>query len=124
MEASTENIINFMNDRAKKKLEKLSIIRASLRERILTDKILLESQTTFSAEFDGYGDSGSVYADVGDEEINQFLTLAVETFVDFDWYNNEGGGGNITWDVISDKIIINGYFNVVQQVNALDEAEF
>ena len=124
MEASTENIINLMNDRAKKELEKLSIIRASLRERILTDKILLESQTTFSAEFDGYADSGSVYADVGDEEINQFLTLAVETFVEFDWYNNEGGGGDITWDVISDKIIINGYFNVVQQVNALDEAEF
>lgn len=124
MEISRKDIVNSINERKKKDLEHLSTVRAALRERILADKILGESETTFSAEFDGYGDSGNVHSNVGDKEIDQFLNLAVHTLVDFDWYNNEGGGGDITWNVTSDKIIINGYYNVVQQVSELEEAEF
>lgn len=124
MVLSRGDIIKSINERKKKELENLSTARAALRERILTDKVLAQSETTFSAEFDGYGDSGTVYSNTSDHEIDEFLNLAVHTLVEFDWYNNEGGGGDITWDVVTDKIIINGYYNVVERVSELEEAEF
>ena len=105
--------------------EDFKSMRAKLREKLLTNSLLGDDQTLeFTATFDGYGDSGNFNNDADDPEINALLSEAVDLFVHFDWYNNEGGGGDLTWDVRADKIIINGYQNETQRVDAMSEEEF
>lgn len=100
-------------------------LRKTLREKILASKILGEiEETTFMGTFDGSGDSGQFHNDCGNDEINQFLAKAIDEFVNFNWYDGEGGGGDITWDIVADKIIINGYTNETVQHTEMAEEEF
>jgi hypothetical protein len=99
--------------------------RKELRQKLLVDAILgQEDKLIFEAIFDGYGDSGNVYASTGNEDVDKFLSDAVEKHVTFDWYNNDGGGGDITWYVKDDKIIINGYQNITTREDVMAEEEF
>jgi hypothetical protein len=99
--------------------------RKELRQKLLVDAILgQEDKLVLTAEFDGSGDSGYVHAMTGNEDVDKFLSDAVEEYTNFDWYNNDGGGGDITWHVKEDKIIINGYYNITTRENAMNEAEF
>jgi hypothetical protein len=85
--------------------------------------------TSINAEFSGGGDEGSINSPVftggpiqelADKEglsITGFETDAksmVEDFIsahiNFDWYNNEGGGGDITINVETGEIEITGYY--------------
>ena len=43
--------------------------------------------------------------ETGPDDIAWMLTEAIE----YDWYNNEGGGGNIVLDVDKSELITNGY---------------
>lgn len=99
--------------------------RKTLREELLAEALATQgAPTVFQGTYDGYGDSGQSQIDSKDERVVALLDEAIDLFVTFDWYNNEGGGGDITWDIKTDKITINGYYNEVQQVSALEEAEF
>jgi hypothetical protein len=100
-------------------------LRAEVRTKVLADALIIGKHgTEFEADFDGGGDSGDVHAETGVKLIDEFLTKAVETFVEFDWYNNDGGGGDITWDLKTDKIVINGYSHYTQTESEMSEAEF
>jgi hypothetical protein len=100
-------------------------LRAEVRTKVLADALIIGKHgTEFEAVFDGVGDSGDVYADTGVLVIDKFLEKAVDTFVEFDWHNNDGGYGDIKWDLKTDKIIINGYTNFTDSECEMDEAEF
>ena len=43
--------------------------------------------------------------ETGPDDISWMLTEAIE----YDWYNNEGGGGNIVLDIEKGELITNGY---------------
>lgn len=98
--------------------------RRVLREALQVEVILNRGPTEFETTFDGYGDSGMVEDSHDDYTINAFLSYMVETRVDFDWYNNEGGGGDITWNISTDVVTINGYENVVERVSQMEEETF
>jgi hypothetical protein len=99
--------------------------RKELRQKLLVDVILgQENELVFQAYFDGYGDSGNVHTSTGNADVDEFLAWCVDKYVKFDWYNNEGGGGDITWEVQTDKVTINGYYNVTQKHDVMVEEEF
>ncbi len=99
--------------------------RQELRQKLLVDAILgQENELVFQACFDGYGDSGTVHASTGNADVDEFLAWCVDKYVKFDWYNNEGGGGDITWEVKDDKIVINGYQNITTRDDIMTEEEF
>lgn len=105
--------------------ESFAAKRGALRTKLLTEKLLGNSdETEFTITFDGCGDSGQCNNDTNNEEVNQLLAEAVELFVDFNWYDNDGGGGDVTWDIVTDKIVINGYYNETVQTSAMAEEEF
>jgi hypothetical protein len=98
--------------------------RAALRQELLADAITgSDKPLVFNASFDGYGDSGQFNNDTENDAVNDLLSEAIDLFVTFDWYNNEGGGGDIFWDVRADKILINGYYNVTERVDAVTDLE-
>lgn len=91
-----------------------------MRTHLLDDKAPLK----FVGTFGGSGDSGSFYNDTGNDEVDSLFSDALEEFVTFDWYNNEGGGGDITWEVNTDKITINGYYNETVATEVMVGVEF
>lgn len=103
----------------------LARYRKELGEKITAQK-LLDNNTPieYTATFDGYGDSGQYNNDSGSAEVDALFSYMVDTVVTFDWYNNDGGGGDITWNVITDVITINGYVNVTTQEDAMCEETF
>ena len=96
----------------------LPIIRKALREELLGEALINEQDSTFAADFSGSGDSGNYhglsqgYNHPMKDLVNWFFESMVEVHVTFDWYNNDGGGGEICWDVFPDVITISGYQNV------------
>jgi hypothetical protein len=100
-------------------------LRRITRARLIKDAILgREVDVEPMADFYGSGDSGQLGDIPADADVAELFDDALRKFVTFDWYNNEGGGGDITWNVLSDVITINGYYNVVEQVHEMSEAEF
>lgn len=98
--------------------------RAALRNKLMVAQ-LLDSRVPLEYEgtFDGYGDSGQYNNDSGNKEVDKLFSTAVDLFVTFDWYNNEGGGGDLSWNLKDDMLTINGYYNEVQQVTMMNEEE-
>jgi hypothetical protein len=103
--------------------EAFSVIRKELRLYLLS--LILAGAEPFetSVEFQGYGDSGQIETPTGNVLLDEFFSECLNKFVHFDWYNNEGGGGDITWNLEDDKIVINGYYNQVQEVTEMDGVE-
>jgi hypothetical protein len=95
--------------------------RQELRERLLL-KILVDENapTVYEVEYHGYGDSGQMEQDSGDKEVDDYLDGLSDEHVHFDWYNNDGGGFTITWDIKADTITINGYQNETVKNDVLD----
>lgn len=106
--------------------QRFAKLRKTVRENIMAKAVLYpDTPLIYKANFDGYGDSGNCHISYDyPEEVRQLLHGAVDVYVSFDWYNNDGGGGDITWDVTNDKITINGYQNVTTQEPIMEEAEF
>lgn len=124
LETLQSSLNSYQEREAQKKLD-LQTTRQTLRETLLTGSILgSEGNLVFQADFDGYGDSGQVHANTKNKSVDAFLETCVDVYVTFDWYNNDGGGGDITWDVIADKITINGYSNETVQHDQMSEEEF
>ena len=119
--------MSYYEDMQKSKKKAVKEERQRLLDKYRVQKLVIDDNTVmeFKLDFDGYGDSGQVYPSQSyPDDINQFLSQAVDAYVEFDWYNNDGGGGDITWDLRTDKITINGYYNETVQHNAMDEVEF
>ena len=97
-------------------------VRARLRERFLVNRLLdPEQPVTIVAEFSGSGDSGAMDScTINDAAMNLFLDFILSRYVPYDWFNNDGGGGTITWDLVEDTILIEGYVNVLQQISQAD----
>lgn len=105
----------------------LEIFRYLLRQRILEKRLLDENvPTEFEGEFNGSGDSGDYYVEFGDnyDDVRSFIMHMLSKHVQFDWYNNEGGGGDIKWNVYDNIVTINGYYNVMERVEEMVEEEF
>ena len=107
-------------ERNKRRQEAIDLIaqeRPILREKLLIDMLLHDdSNKIIEAEFDGYGDSGTVHCDHQDSKVVSFMENIVDYFVQYDWYNGEGGGGTVTWNLVEDKITIQGHVNVIETV--------
>lgn len=37
------------------------------------------------------------------------LSYALTELIDYDWYNNEGGGGRVIWELEDNRVIVDGY---------------
>lgn len=109
----------------KKEIKKF---RTKLREKILTAKLIDESNPVeFMTWFSGYGDNGQIDDVEGNDtfpELFDFFNLMLNTEVQFDWYNNDGGGGDMKWDVIKDVVTINGYQNETIQNTIMNNEKF
>lgn len=102
--------LKLVGDRNTKKFR--DAVRISLlADRILGDETPLVIDLTFSGE----GDSGDWNEHHSNPYVQHLFDHLLNTKVDFDWYNNDGGGGSITWDVVADVITIDGYCNEVIQ---------
>lgn len=102
----------------------LTEFRKNLREAVLATKLIGDMETVLTGDFNGSGDSGQYYISTDNDWIDAFLTKMLETHVTFDWYNNDGGGGDISWDVSTDKVTINGYAYITETESVMGEEEF
>lgn len=88
--------------------------RDHIRHYLLANTVIgISDSKTITKEFSGGGDSGDWDCDFTEEEteLSHFFHYILNNHVYFDWYNNDGGGGDITWDLVEDVITINGYVN-------------
>jgi len=114
----------------KTKKEKFIETRARLLSDLRNEALLsTDPVTVFASSFDGYGDSGTVYfispksMEYDLTEVENLLSRAVDMYADWNWYNNDGGGGTIQWDIKTDTMTIEGHYN--ETVTTLvDEIEF
>jgi hypothetical protein len=106
--------------------------RAELLPLLRQLNIFASGSPEFTIEFDGYGDSGMFY-DVtpsipNEDELTNRVQELLEGYgnddqvVSWDWYNNDGGGGELVWDISKDVITINGHWNEII-ANSVDEKE-
>lgn len=103
-----------------------TLFRAVVRRYCLEQAVIhADFGTEFTLEFDGYGDSGEVHDDPNyPQVVNRFLESMVNQHVTFDWYNNDGGGGDVTWQTDLDVVTINGYYNETVRTDQMTEEEF
>ncbi|MGQ0565616.1 MAG: hypothetical protein ACT4OK_11165 [Gemmobacter sp.] len=96
--------------------DNLKLFRAALRTALLADTILgKEDSLIIEQSFSGEGDSGDWQERHENPYVQHLFDHLLQTQVTFDWYNNEGGGGSVTWDVVADLITIDGYWNELIQ---------
>lgn len=103
------------------KRENLKLRRAELLETLRVNELVKGDPGHFESSFDGYGDSGQYNNDSGNNSVDKLFSDMIDSHVNFDWYNNEGGGGTISWDISSDTITINGYQNIINQETMMDD---
>lgn len=104
--------------------DQLAVYRKELREELLGKRVEgTDVSDEFQMTFDGSGDSGNYNYDSGDSLVDFLLVSLGEENIHFDWYNNEGGGGDITWRLVDDVVTINGYYNVMEQVSEMEDVE-
>lgn len=81
--------------------------------------------TEIKGEFSGYGDEGWMTIETTlpedlDSDVDQILSTAVESVLP-GFENNEGGSGEITWNLETDKIKIEGgYFERIRDTEEFD----
>jgi hypothetical protein len=122
--AGSERGKHLWNEPTQNNPEDWALYRASIRIHALSTQILGETAGVFMGEFHGSGDSGNYEVATGDALVDNFLEKMLDRHVTFDWYNNDGGQGDITWNVAEDTIVINGSYNVMESVTEMDEEEF
>lgn len=88
--------------------------RTELRTKILADKLLNDdTDMEFVLDFYGSGDSGDWSDSLEDALMQHMFDYVLHHHVYWDWYNNDGGGGTIRWDVRNDEIHVDGYWNEI-----------
>lgn len=53
-----------------------------------------------------------------DEALSKWFDDNSSNLIDWDWYNNEGGGGEIAIDFSTGKVDVSGYYNVQETHDA------
>jgi len=112
---------------------------ASLKTATLFAALKDAGVTNVEIRYDGGGDSGQVedvefYGANGDNtalndkfegDLQDLATHLLEQHYDYDWYNNDGGYGTITIELVDEPIIlIDGYVRVVEDAhNTVDVAD-
>lgn len=95
-------------------LERMSVLRRAGVKRI-------------QGSFSGCGDSGDCDSDYPETPIltkehktfyDEVVDYFSENHVDWDWCNNEGGGGRIDIDLVTGEWFVTGYYNEMSQVDA------
>jgi hypothetical protein len=105
-------------------ISELDVLRALLRHECLVSKLVEDGEMTFEGEFHGSGDSGNTDIHTGRPDVDKLLEYMIEKHVNFDWWNSDGGYGDVTWHVQEDKVVINGSYYVTESVTEMDEEEF
>jgi len=106
---------------------------ASLRTATLFAALKDAGVTNVEIRYDGGGDSGQVedveydgenittdLNDKFDGDLQDLATHILEQHYDYDWYNNDGGYGNIRIDLEGDtpEITIDGYVRSIEDAGA------
>lgn len=107
---------------------------ASIKLSALISRLRDEGVSSVEISYDGSGDSGSIgdvyinrglkYPQYDAEEHNRLQALfsgeledfgyhILNNYYDWDWYNNEGGYGNVVIDVATSEVSVNGYVREV-----------
>jgi hypothetical protein len=112
---------------------------ASLKTATLFAALKDAGVTNVEIRYDGGGDSGQVddvdfhgdnidESDLNDKfegDLQDLATHLLEQHYDYDWYNNDGGYGSISIELVDEPIIlIDGYVRVVEDAhNTVDIAD-
>jgi hypothetical protein len=106
-----------LNNQTQSLTEEREQLLKRCRDALILGHITSELQYTY----DGYGDSGGI-DQIETIPENTELENHLKDFMDRLVYQtnpgyeiNEGGGGNVTWDINADKIYISHYQNVTTQ---------
>ena len=85
-----------------------------------------DSYYHINIEYAGYGDSGDHFEifeqncrDETADFIEEFLYY-FSSYITYDWYNNEGGGGNIILNFSKKSIFVDGYYNETKEIRNVD----
>ena len=99
--------IEYLKKRADKQAS-LDDERPALLNKLRAQVLINELKNPIVLTYEGYGDSGS-FEDVPSNICNetQDYLWDILTSSEGGWENNEGGRGNVTWDVNEDKISVN-----------------
>jgi len=119
----TNTTHNFINDpiptfkEITDEKERWKAQRAAIRQKILAQRLIDDTvPLSYNGNFYGSGDSGYYDKNFGNKEVDDLFSNAIDLFVKIDWYNNEGGGGAIIWNVQTDVMVIDAYWNKTEQV--------
>ena len=106
--------------------EKFKIYRAALLSELRREALVTANYPTeFTVDFAGSGDSGNMdFCIPKDTRVDTVFEYALNDFVHFDWYNNDGGQGDMTWNIITDEITISGSYNELISETVMDEEVF
>lgn len=99
--------IEYLKKRANKQ-KSLDDERPALLEELRAKVLINELENPIVVTYEGYGDSGS-FEDVPKNLSNETQDFLWELLTSSEggWENNEGGRGNVTWNVNEDKISVN-----------------
>ena len=93
---------------------------SNLNKAALTEAFSKVVVNTVTVEFYGAGDSGELVTWNMPEEFTDLAQEALDEYVEFDWYNNEGGGGRITFhrdiDGKGPGLTITAYMNQLSEI--------
>lgn len=103
--------LNIPVEAQKTKYPAFDVYRRALRYVLLEEALIDKAELKLELTFSGYGDSGQIDEYSGDERADILLSAVTDFGVTWDWYNNDGGGGTITWRVLDDEIDVSGYWN-------------
>lgn len=92
-------------------------IRQNWLEKLRVNVILGLQENPVTMDYGGSSDEGGVEdSNTNDKELDDFLFEFVCIEEDGYW-NNDGGGGVVTWDVLSDKITVDHYNNYMSSTD-------
>jgi len=106
--------------------ERFKIYRAALLSELRREALVTaNSPTEFTVDFSGSGDSGNMDLCIPeDSRVYTVFEYALNSFVHFDWYNDDGGQGDMTWNITTDEITISGSWNEMRSETAMNEEVF
>jgi len=114
------------NSRGKFTEKRFKIYRAALLSELRREALVTaNSPTEFTVDFSGSGDSGNMDLCIPeDSRVYTVFEYALNSFVHFDWYNDDGGQGDMTWNITTDEITISGSWNEMRSETAMNEEVF
>jgi hypothetical protein len=115
-EKTVSQWLETVEEHALKDHEVFQKYRNSLRDVLLAEQLIEEGgEHEISLSFSGSGDSGNWDDEHDNACVMTLFNHLLNNVVTWDWYNNDGGGGTISWDLATNTINIEGYYNETVQ---------